>query len=152
MTSNIGSEHFRKLTNPLGFRSQQVGADRIEGEILREVERRFSPEFRNRIDEVVLFSPLARDHVREIARHHLATIEQTLTAAGKTIQIDDEALELLVSEGYSLAYGARFLKRVVDERIKLPISTRWRESDQFHVRAESGQFVVTRGSAEVVAA
>jgi ATP-dependent Clp protease ATP-binding subunit ClpA len=152
MTSNIGSEHFRKLTSPLGFRSQQVGADQIEGEILREVERRFSPEFRNRIDEVVLFSPLARDHVREIARHHLATIEQTLTAAGKTIQIDDEALELLVSEGYSLAYGARFLKRVVDERIKLPISTRWRESDQFHVRAESGQLVVTQGSAEVVAA
>jgi ATP-dependent Clp protease ATP-binding subunit ClpA len=150
MTSNIGSEHFRKLTNPLGFRSEQVGTDEVRSEILRELERRLSPEFRNRIDEVVLFSPLTRDDVREIARHYLTTIERTLTAAGKTIQIDDEALELVVSEGYSLAYGARFLKRVIDERVKLPISTRWRDSDQFHLRAENGHLVVTLGSAEVV--
>jgi ATP-dependent Clp protease ATP-binding subunit ClpA len=152
MTSNIGSEHFRKLTNPLGFRSQNPGADQIEGEILRELERRFSPEFRNRIDEVVLFSPLTCGDVREIARHYLATVEQTLTAAGKRIQIDDEALKLLVSEGYSLAYGARFLKRVIDERVKLPISMRWRESGEFHVRTENGQLAVTLGSAEIVAA
>jgi ATP-dependent Clp protease ATP-binding subunit ClpA len=152
MTSNIGSEHFRKLTSPLGFLSQQVGAEQIQGEIVREVERRLSPEFRNRIDEVVLFSPLTRDDVREIARHYLVTIEQTLTAAGKTIQIDDEALEFLVSQGYSLAYGARYLKRAIDERVKLPISTRWRESDQFHLRAENRHLVVTPGSAEVVAA
>ena len=45
MTSNIGSEHFRKLTSPLGFRSTQVGIEQIQGEITRELERRFSPEF-----------------------------------------------------------------------------------------------------------
>ena len=53
MTSNIGSEHFRKLTSPLGFLSKQVGVEQVKGEIMRELERRFSPEFRNRIDEVV---------------------------------------------------------------------------------------------------
>jgi ATP-dependent Clp protease ATP-binding subunit ClpA len=152
MTSNIGSEHFRKLTSPLGFLSRQVGAEQIQAEILREVERRFSPEFRNRIDDVVLFSPLSRDDVREIARHYLATVQQTLSAVGKTIRIDDEALELLVSEGYSLAYGARFLKRVIDERVKLPISARWRESEHFHVRVESSDVVVDVGSPEFVAA
>ena len=55
-------------------------------------------------------------------------------------------------EGYSLAYGARFLKRIVDERVKLPISARWRDSGHFHVRVENGQVVVDVGSAEPVAA
>ena len=55
---------------------------------MRELERRFPPEFRNRIDEVVLFSPLTHDEVREIARHYLQQVTQTLAKAGKTITID----------------------------------------------------------------
>ena len=66
MTSNIGSDVFRKLTSPMGFLSKQVGIEQVKGEIMREVERRFSPEFRNRIDEVVLFQPLPKDEVRQI--------------------------------------------------------------------------------------
>ena len=68
MTSNIGSECFRKLTNPLGFLSKQVGVEQVQGKIKRELERRFSPEFRNRIDEVVIFRPLSRDEVRRDCR------------------------------------------------------------------------------------
>src|SRR6266699_1341793 len=49
MTSNLGSEHFRKLTNPLGFRSREISLAQVQGDVLRELERRFSPEFRNRI-------------------------------------------------------------------------------------------------------
>jgi hypothetical protein len=64
MTSNIGSEYFRKLTTPLGFFGQQVGVEQVHGEIMRELERRFAPEFRNRIDEVVLFAPLSCDDVQ----------------------------------------------------------------------------------------
>ncbi len=71
MTSNLGSEHFRKLTSPLGFLSQAVGIEQVQGEVMRELERRFPPEFRNRIDEVVLFAPLTHDEVREIAKHYL---------------------------------------------------------------------------------
>jgi ATP-dependent Clp protease ATP-binding subunit ClpA len=152
MTSNLGSEHFRRLTSPLGFLSQQVGVEQVQGEIMRELERRFPPEFRNRIDDVVLFGPLARDEVREIARHYLATIEGTLASAGKTIRIDDDALEFLVSEGYSLAYGARFLKRVIDERVKLPISARWREDSDFHVRVKNGAVCVEATSGAFAAA
>src|SRR5207244_1654739 len=61
MTSNLGSEHFRKLTNPLGFRSREISIEQVHGDVLRELERRFSPEFRNRIDEVVVFAPLTHD-------------------------------------------------------------------------------------------
>ena len=152
MTSNIGSEYFRKLTNPLGFFAQRVGVEQVHGEIMRELERRVPPEFRNRIDEIVLFEPLARDEVREIAQHYLATLERTLASAGKTIRIGDEALELLVSQGYSLAYGARFLKRVIDERVKLPISAHWREGTHFHVRAKDGEVTVDTTTAELAVA
>ncbi len=145
MTSNLGSEHFRKLTSPLGFLSQTVGVEQVQGEVLRELERRFSPEFRNRIDEVVLFSPLTLDEVREIARKTLQQVAATLARAGKTIEIDDEAMEAVVAAGYNLAFGARFLKRTIDELIKLPISARWKEGSNFHVMVHDGAVVVEPG-------
>jgi ATP-dependent Clp protease ATP-binding subunit ClpA len=151
MTSNLGSEHFRKLTNPLGFLSRHVQIDQVQGEIRRELERRFSPEFRNRIDEVVLFAPLARDEVRQIARCYLAQLEQTAAKAGKTIEIDEDALELIAIEGYSLAFGARFLKRVIDERVKLPITVSWKEGSHFHVGAAGQEIVVEAVSARPAA-
>jgi ATP-dependent Clp protease ATP-binding subunit ClpA len=142
MTSNLGSENFRKLTSPLGFLSRTVGIEQVEGEVMRELERRFPPEFRNRIDEVVLFSPLTHDEVRQISRQYLQQVKLALAKAGKTIHVEDEALELIVAKGYSLAFGARFLKRYIDQQIKLPISERWKEGSHFDVRACGGEITV----------
>jgi ATP-dependent Clp protease ATP-binding subunit ClpA len=139
MTSNIGSEYFRKLTNPLGFLAQQVGIEQIQGEITRELERRFTPEFRNRIDEVVMFQPLSKAEVRQIAIQQLAIIERTLVRSGRSLTVTPEALEQLVEDGYSLAFGARFLKRTIDERIKLPISQRWSEGMHFTAEVCAGR-------------
>ncbi len=143
MTSNIGSESFRKLTSPLGFLSRSVGADQVRGEVMRELERRFSPEFRNRIDEVVVFSPLARPEVRRIAQHYLTKLEATLARAGKSLVVEESALDLLVERGYSLAFGARFLKRVIDQHVKLPISERWKDGNAFTVGSEGGEVSVS---------
>jgi ATP-dependent Clp protease ATP-binding subunit ClpA len=133
MTSNLGAEYFRKLTNPLGFLSQPVGIEQVQGDVTRELERRFPPEFRNRIDEVVIFAPLTRDQVRQIARMELSSIAATMSRSGRTLNVSDEALERLVEEGYSLAYGARFLKRVLEDRVKLPISQQWASGRDFYV-------------------
>ena len=142
MTSNLGSEHFRKLTNPMGFRSGQVNVNAVEGEVMRELERRFPPEFRNRIDDVVLFAPLTRDEVRQIAQMYVTAIVETVERRNKEVTVDREAVEVIVDEGHSLAYGARFLKRVIDDRIKLPISEQWPASQRFHVRVQDGKVVV----------
>ena len=142
MTSNLGSEHFRKLTTPMGFRSGQVGVDQVKGEVMREMERRFSPEFRNRVDEVVLFEPLTEDEVSQIARHYLAALSRTLGRSGRRLVLAPGAIEKLVEEGHSLAFGARFLKRVVDDRIKLPISQRWRDGRLFVATVRAGRLVV----------
>jgi ATP-dependent Clp protease ATP-binding subunit ClpC len=140
MTSNAGSEHFRKLQSPMGFRSGQVPLEQVQGEINRELERRFSPEFRNRIDQVVLFQPLTRDEVRTIALTYINKITATLERSGKTLTIDPAALDQLVADGYSPAYGARFLKRVIDDKLKLPLSQQWKEASAFRATLRDGQF------------
>ena len=146
MTSNIGSDVFRKLSSPMGFLSKQVGVDQIKGEIMREVERRFSPEFRNRIDEIVLFQPLLKDEVRQIAVQQLAKIEASLAKSHRTLTVTPAALELLVSDGYSLCYGARFLKRTIEDRIKLPISQQWTQGEAFTADVVNGQIAVSVSS------
>ena len=92
------------------------------------------------------------DEVREIARHYLAQVTLTLARAGKTIQVHDDALELIVTKGYNIAFGARFLKRLIDEQIKLPISTRWKEGSHFVVKAVAGEVVVEAAPAHLVSA
>ena len=152
MTSNIGSEHFRKLRNPFGFLAGDVAIEQVCADIRRETERRFSPEFLNRIDEVVLFRPLSHDEARAIARKYLSTVTGALAAAGKTMQLDEDALELIVTQGYSAAYGARFLKRLIDQRVKLPITLQWHEAAGFHVAARDGEVVVDATPLPLIAA
>src|SRR5688500_14405692 len=96
MTSNLGAEYFKRLTNPMGFLSRAVGVEQVQGDVTRELERRFTPEFRNRIDEVVIFSPLTHEEVREIARIQLRQIGATLEKNGRTLLVSDEALDKIV--------------------------------------------------------
>jgi ATP-dependent Clp protease ATP-binding subunit ClpA len=89
--------------------------------------------------------------VRAIARQYLGRIEATLRERRKTLVVDDEALEAIVRDGHSLAYGARFLKRVIDDKIKLPISEHWSEATQFHVRLVDGAVKVDAVGPRLVA-
>ncbi len=150
MTSNAGTEHFRKLTNPLGFCSGQTGIDQVRGEVMKDLERCFAPEFRNRIDEVVLFTPLTHDDVRIIAEQELAKIAATLEKSGKLLTIDPEAVNQLVRDGYSLPYGARFLKRVIELNVKLPISQFWQGGIEFRVTCDKGQVVIESAGMRLV--
>jgi ATP-dependent Clp protease ATP-binding subunit ClpA len=151
MTSNAGSEHFRKLTNPMGFRSGKMPIDQVQTDVNKELERRFPPEFRNRIDQVVLFQPLTHDEVRAIALNYIEQVSETLRRSNKTVTIEPDALEKLVTDGYSLAYGARFLKRVIDDRIKLPLSQQWKEGNSFRVTLRDDQIAVETVGPRLVA-
>src|SRR3982751_883133 len=110
MTSNLGSESFKKFEKPLGF-GQKTASDfrAIRGDVMKAAETRFSPEFRNRIDEIVIFSPLTMDEVREIAKLYLASLQRNMERQGKIIEVTDAAIDLLTEKGFSPAYGARFL-------------------------------------------
>jgi len=143
MTSNLGSDSFKKYLKPLGFASDRKSdMEQVKREVLKAAEERFSPEFRNRIDEIVVFAPLTRDEVSEIAEIYLGRIRRQMEYMGKTLVVLPEAAEMLVQRGFSPAYGARFLKRTIDELVKLPITQLWPDSDRFTVSVRDGAVVV----------
>lgn len=143
MTSNLGSENFKKYEKPLGFGMKSLGdMKEIKGDVMKAAENRFSPEFRNRIDEIIVFSPLTMDEVKGIAKLYLAKIRKQMEMQGKFIEITDEAIDLITLKGYSPAYGARFLKRHIDQKIKLPLTNLWKTATQFIVDAEGDEIVV----------
>ena len=146
MTSNLGSENFKKYESPLGFGQQSLGSVRqIKGDVMKAAETRFSPEFRNRIDEIIIFSPLTKEEVREIAKLYLAKIQRNMERQGKVVEITDIALDLLTEKGFSAAYGARFLKRHIDQKVKLPITNEWKVSTKFIVDVADGEIAVKPG-------
>ena len=142
MTSNIGAEYFRRVENPFGFRASEAGITDVRSDVMRELERRLAPEFRNRIDDVIVFTPLNRDEVARIARIHLDRIVATAAARGKHVMITAEALDAIVQEGYSMSFGARFLKRVIDTQIKIPLSQVWSDGTHFRVTVNGGRIAV----------
>ena len=140
MTSNLGSESFKKYEKPLGFGTKTPGDFRaVNKEVMKAAEIRFSPEFRNRIDEIVVFSPLTLDEVKQIAWLYLEKTSRQMKRQGKSVEVTDAAIDLLTEKGFSTQYGARFLKRHIDERVKLPITTMWKSGSKFIVDVESGE-------------
>lgn len=143
MTSNLGSENFKKYMKPLGF-GQKTTADlqEIKRAVMQAAETRFSPEFRNRIDEIVIFSPLTKDEVKQIALLYLGGLRRQMEHQGKRVNITEAAIDYLVEKGFSTAYGARFLKRTIDERVKLPITNLWKAFTGFTVDMKEGELDV----------
>jgi ATP-dependent Clp protease ATP-binding subunit ClpA len=103
-----------------------------------------------------MFSPLTKDEVRDITLLQIDKITQTLARSGRTLTVSPEAIEQLVVDGYSLAYGARFLKRVIETKIKLPISQRWAEGSAFVADVTDGkveiQVITAQGGYPALAA
>jgi ATP-dependent Clp protease ATP-binding subunit ClpA len=143
MTSNLGSENFRKYMKPLGFGNKTFSEiEEVKREVMKAAETRFSPEFRNRIDEIIVFSPLTQDEVREIAQLYLGKLRQHMESQGKRLTMTEEALNKVVEKGFSPAYGARFLKRTIDELVKLPITNLWKAFNGFTVSLADGEIDV----------
>jgi ATP-dependent Clp protease ATP-binding subunit ClpA len=144
MTSNLGSDSFKRYEKPLGFGQKTLGdIKQIRTEVMKAAETRFTPEFRNRIDEIIVFSPLTMDEVREIARIYLGRLKRNMERQGKIVEITDAAVDLLTENGFSPAYGARFLKRHIDQKVKLPITNQWKTGMRFVVDAADGEITVT---------
>jgi ATP-dependent Clp protease ATP-binding subunit ClpC len=143
MTSNLGSENFKRYEKPLGFGQKSLGdIMQIKGEAMKAAEQRFTPEFRNRIDEIIVFAPLTMDEVREIAKLYLGKVSRNMERQGKKVEVTQAALDVLTEKGFSPAYGARFLKRHIDQKVKLPITNEWKAARKFTVDVRDGDIVV----------
>ena len=156
MTSNIGAKSITgKQKSTLGFSA----ADRKEGEtrplseikekVMAEVKSVFSPEFFNRIDDIIVFHQLNSDHIRDIARNMVNNLAQRVAELGITLEIDDAALQVLVEKGFDPQYGARPLRRVIQTEIEDAAATAYleggyREGDTMLVTARNGEIVLEK--------
>ena len=151
MTSNLGSESFKKFEKPLGFGTKTTSDFRqVKKEVLKAAETRFSPEFRNRIDEIVVFSPLTMDEVKQIAKLYLDKTRRQMKRQGKSFEITEAGIDHVTEKGYSTQYGARFLKRYIDEHVKLPITNMWKQASRFTVDVENGEVLARAEAGPVV--
>ena len=113
MTSNLGS---REMQAAEGDEKQ---AREAVVQVLRDY---FKPEFLNRIDDIVVFRQLSREHIAEIIDVQLGKLRQMLEERGITLELDDSARELLIKEGYDPVYGARPLKRAIQTQLQNPLA------------------------------
>ena len=130
MTSNIGSE---LIANVAADASSGVDVE-IEAKVREELKRHFRPEFLNRIDEVVVFQRLSRADLRGIVDRQVALLQQRLagmgmgstgaSSAGMTLTMTDAAKDQLATDGYDPVYGARPLKRLIQQQIENPLAKR----------------------------
>ncbi|SIQ84958.1 ATP-dependent Clp protease ATP-binding subunit ClpA [Alkalispirochaeta americana] len=114
MTSNAGA---REIGRPLiGFGERSITASAVK----EAVDQTFSPEFRNRLDQVILFSRLDKVLVEEIVRKELRLFAAQLQERQVTLTVDDEAVAWLAGQGYSEEFGARNISRIVEAQVKEP--------------------------------
>ncbi|NOX55484.1 MAG: ATP-dependent chaperone ClpB [Planctomycetes bacterium] len=142
MTSNIGSQMIMDLAS-------QGRDDEIQDSVREILRHHFLPEFLNRIDEIIVFKPLGRDEIRQIVDLQLSRLRKQLQENGYDLDVTDAAKDLLAAEGYDPAYGARPLKRVIQQRLQNRLaneilSGNYPEGTTIRVDAENGELVFSR--------
>jgi ATP-dependent Clp protease ATP-binding subunit ClpB len=115
MTSNIGSQRILE-------RGAEADWDAFEDEMRGELHRHFRPEFLNRVDDTILFRPLSREDIRRIVDIQLERVSKLAADLGVRLEVDDRVTDLLGHEGYDPVFGARPLKRVIQQRIQNPLA------------------------------
>lgn len=123
MTSNVGATQITTGRGSLGFETNDDGEQKnIEKMVMSELKRTFKPEFLNRIDEVIVFSQLQKDDIKEISKRMLIALVERLSTMDIAIEFSDDAISRLAEEGFDKAYGARPLRRAIQSRIEDPLS------------------------------
>jgi ATP-dependent Clp protease ATP-binding subunit ClpB len=116
MTSNIGSQLIQQITGEGGSQEE------LREAVLSALQANFLPEFLNRIDETIIFHPLDRAQIRKIASLQVERLAKQLEQHGMRLVVTEAALEQIAAEGYDPIYGARPLKRVIQQRIQNPLA------------------------------
>jgi ATP-dependent Clp protease ATP-binding subunit ClpB len=141
MTSNLGSQWIAEL-----------GPDQkeeIRNRVMEALKAQFRPEFLNRVDEIIIFQQLSRDHIKQIVDLQFAQLKKRLADRRIEVELNDRAKELLVKEGYDPIYGARPLKRAIQRLVLDPLAVKilegeFKDGDTVVVSAENGAITFSR--------
>ncbi|MFN1583290.1 ATP-dependent chaperone ClpB [Vibrio rotiferianus] len=115
MTSNLGSARIQENFATLDYQG-------IKNEVMDVVSKHFRPEFLNRVDESVVFHPLGQEHIKSIASIQLERLAKRLEEKGYQLEVSDKALDLIAQVGFDPVYGARPLKRAIQQNVENPLA------------------------------
>ena len=156
MTSNVGAKNITAAdTARLGFDGGEQENDeakrfaRIREAVMAELKRTFRPEFLNRIDETIVFRQLDEEDIRKIARRMLEVTGGRMAQQGITLQADDDAVAALAKDGFDAQYGARPLRRAIQNTVEdavaeLMLEGKLLSGDTAHVRLKDGKVVIEK--------
>jgi ATP-dependent Clp protease ATP-binding subunit ClpB len=153
MTSNLGSQNIQEYFAKA--EGQRLKAEKseirnpkseMEQEVMAELKRHFRPEFLNRVDDVIIFQSLDEEELSRIVDIQLEKLKKRLAQQQLTLDVDNAAKKLLAKEGYDPQFGARPLKRAVQEHILNPLSMRllegeFKAGDKIKVTAKDDELV-----------
>ena len=156
MTSNVGAKNITAAdTARLGFDGGEQENDeakrfaRIREAVMAELKHTFRPEFLNRIDETIVFRQLDEEDIRKIARRMLEVTGRRMAQQGITLQADDDAVAALAKDGFDAQYGARPLRRAIQNTVEdavaeLMLEGKLLSGDTAHVRLKDGKVVIEK--------
>lgn len=128
MTSNIGAQKLTQEAGPIGFQTgeeatkEEAHYDDIKEVILEELQHEFNPEFLNRVDKTIVFRPLTKDNLYGIIKLQLEELSERLHEQGLSIKVNKSAYDIIFREGYNPSFGARPIRRAIQELIEDKIS------------------------------
>ena len=136
LTSNIGAERLTKKAEPIGFSTkknelEQAEEDykRTKEEILTDLKNHFKPEFLNRIDKIIVFKALTQKNISDIAKLHIALLQERLSSKNITIETTPAGLRVISKAGYDPQYGARPVRRAVQDLVEDPLTQKFLEGE-----------------------
>jgi ATP-dependent Clp protease ATP-binding subunit ClpA len=147
MTSNLGSPIIQEYVQKAeGRRLKAEEKSELEKEIMGELKRHFRPEFLNRVDDVIIFQSLDEEGLSRIVDIQLEKLKKRLAQQQLTLDVDNAAKKLLAKEGYDPQFGARPLKRAIQEQVLNPLSLRllegeFKRGDKIKVTAKGDELV-----------
>jgi len=153
MTSNVGAELIRKGST-IGFaargdegKTREEAYERMKEKLLGELKKTFRPEFLNRVDGVVVFHPLTKEHIRKIVDLMLTIVSQQLAEREVKLEVTEAAKDFLGEKGYDEVFGARPLRRVIQNMVEDRLSEdllrgKFRAGDTAVVDREGDEIVV----------
>ena len=120
MTSNIGSRQLKDFGRGIGFGSQNMegNSEYARGVVQKALKNAFSPEFLNRIDDIIMFNPLTKEDIYKIIDIELKSLFKRVNDLGLVITISKEAKDFIIEKGYDPQYGARPLKRAIQKYLE----------------------------------
>jgi ATP-dependent Clp protease ATP-binding subunit ClpB len=145
MTSNIGSQMIQEISRQGG------SATEIQDAVKGALEERFLPEFLNRIDDVIVFEPLKREQIHRIVELQIERLKKQLGENGLDLEVSTKAVDEISDRGYDPTYGARPLKRVIQQEIQNPLATEilrgeFPEGSLIRVDFRDGEFFFERAA------